>query len=153
MTVKTKQSLITCSSDHTQSGWMLSNTVCYISVAVSIAPLPEYTIHTDLLNAAFLLHCITAASEHRPEECRSRVQERVKIWCKRGDWKGVKVEKKENRTHETNSFHISLWELQMGMAVYSCGYTGMYALVPVLFHVKQSLKIWWWINFPAFTHM
>lgn len=36
------------------------------------SPLPEYTIHTDLLNAALLLYCIMAASEQRPEECRTR---------------------------------------------------------------------------------
>lgn len=54
------------------------------------APQPEYTIRADLLNAASLLRCITAASEHRPEECRTRDLGRAKIRWREEVWKGVK---------------------------------------------------------------
>ncbi len=64
--------------------------ICCISVAVTqglSAPLTEYTIHIDLLNAASLLCCITTASEHRPEECTTRGRGRAKTWRRREVWK------------------------------------------------------------------
>lgn len=84
------------------------------------APQPEYTIRADLLNAASLLRCITAASEHRPEECRTRDLGRAKIRWRKEVWKGVKrggdeeLEKRESRP-EGARLNISLREKKDGL--------------------------------------